>query len=223
MIESGERLRLTLYDSDRFSSDDSMGMVEFELADLLDENTRTEGAEAGLARRVDGLIPVRTGMKVSGSLTWSYQFYPLWKMEQDSERSHEIADELWNSEKHGDNDIGTGREGSVINNGLIYRLLGRMQPEALPWQAERQQRRLESIAWLTGERARETLEATEKPSPDRRSGILQFTITQCTDLELEKTKGTFSKGLKKDHRGAAGGSPGKLNSLWSRLYVPIRR
>jgi hypothetical protein len=41
------------------------------------------------------------------------------------------------------------------------------------WEEERKQRRQETLAWFSGEREREAMEAEVKPSEKLRSGVLQ--------------------------------------------------
>lgn len=154
---------------------------------------------------VSKLSPVKAGKAAQGELYWSHAFYPVWKMPQDDKAKTEMKDVEWQKEKHSSSDIGTSLEGSSLQNSLLYKLMSRLAPEPFPWEAERRKRRLESIAWLTGERARETLEASMAPSLSRRSGILQFGITQCMDLEVDTTSGTFSKSNRDSS--IAGGKP----------------
>jgi len=207
-IETGERVRIVVYDSDRFSADDAIGMVDVDLADLLEKgNGRQKRNE--LMEETTELKPTRHGMPAQGRLLWSHAFYPLWKMPQDDKQKTDIGKEEWDHTKRGENDIGTGREGQAQVPGLIYSLMGQLKPEPFPWEAERRKRRLESIAWLTGERARETLEASVKPNLERRSGILQFSVKQCINLEYQRTGKTFSSQSDKRSSSAAGGRPGE--------------
>lgn len=198
-----------VYDADRFSADDAIGMVDMDLADLLEKGNHRSEKKDMMEEQTD-LVPTKNGMPAQGRLFWSHAFYPLWKMPEDGKAQKAAGEEEWQHEKHGDDDIGTGREGQVQMPGLIYSLMGRLAPDPFPWEAERRKRRMESIAWLTGERARETLEASVKPSMDRRSGILQFAITQCNNLEYQRTGKTFASQSNKRHSGAAGGRPGKF-------------
>jgi hypothetical protein len=209
-IESGERLRLIVFDSDRFSNDDALGMISEDLADLLSTNQQEQSDNQEMLRRTDMLEPYRRGMTAKGSLTWSYAFHPIWKLPQGSKKEENIAKAGWNNERHSEADVGTGRTGRTQEPGLIYQFLERFKPEPLEWENERKKRRLESIAWLTGERSREVMEATQKPTLERRSGVLLFQIHQGIDIELERTGGTFTSALKRrGGAGVAGGPPGE--------------
>lgn len=211
-IESGERLRLIVYDGDRWSADDPLGMVSEDLAGLLGMAGDQQPEKRNWIERDDELKPRRKGYTAKGNITWSYAFYPIWKLPQDGEKEDELAQDAWSKEQHGSADRGTGRSGQVKEPGLLYKFLGRFKPEPLEWENERKKRRLESIAWLTGERARETMEATQKPTLERRSGVLLFQIHQAIDLELEKTGGTLTSAIKKrPGSGIAGGPPGEAD------------
>jgi hypothetical protein len=74
------------------------------------------------------------------------------------------------------------------------------------WEAERAKRREDTVAWFTGEREREEAEAAAAPTDELRSGILQFHIHQCVDLEVDSLDGTYSSALN-PRLSAAGGRP----------------
>jgi hypothetical protein len=182
-------------------------MVDEDLADLLERGNHRPKRDRLLEEETN-LVPTRNGMPAEGCMLWAHAFYPLWKMPQDSDAKKEIGAKEWQKESHGEDDIGTGRGGGAQVPGLIYAMMGRMKPEPLPWEAERRKRRMESIAWLTGERARESMEASLKPSLERRSGILHFGVLQGMDVELKHNNGTFGSQSSKKGSSAAGGKPG---------------
>jgi hypothetical protein len=143
-------------------------VVEVELADLLD-SASSASYTSGPIRRTDNLKSDKPGMRVSGLLTWSVRFAPLWQMStQDLQR------------QLGERDLG-GRKGDCTDPqpwwfDWVERIVGE-RPE---WVGEREQRRKETARWFTGERERDEMEVSEKPSEDLRSGVLQFHIHQCT-------------------------------------------
>lgn len=185
-IESGERLLLTIYDSDRYSSDDDLGLIELDLAELLDLN-ENQLRRHEMRRRIDDLSASRRGMRAEGQIEWSWEFAPLWQQPKDDKPSESQPDKKANSPQ-----------------GLLESLIEKIKPEPFPWQEEHERRRRNSLSWLSGDRAREALEAAGKPSLDRRSGVLQFTITQCQALEMRPSRGTFSS---KRTAGVSGGKP----------------
>ena len=161
-IESGERLRLRMVDADRFSADDAMGAVEVELAELADTSGTTHPDDPP-HRRVDPLKADRPGMRASGSLEWSVRFCPLWGIPPDQvqKRVEEMAKER----------IG---EPTAADRNLPWWLEWMNQWMDVPdWEGERAKRRQETLAWFTGERERDGMEAALRPPEDLRSGILQ--------------------------------------------------
>lgn len=185
-IESGERLLLTIFDSDRYSSDDDLGLVELDLADLLDLD-ENQLSRHEMRRRADDLRASRRGMRAEGQIEWSWGFFPLWQQPKDAKTPQAAAHDTPSS-----------------SQGLFASLIERIKPEPFPWQQEHERRRRDSLSWLSGDRAREALEAAGKPSLDRRSGVLQFTITQCQALEIRPNRSTFSS---KRTAGVSGGKP----------------
>ncbi|WVR00367.1 hypothetical protein IAU59_007510 [Kwoniella sp. CBS 9459] len=191
-IEAGEKLRLRASDSDRFSADDALGVVEVDLADLVDTHSDK------MYHRCDPLTADRPGMRSSGSLSWSVQFHPLWQMSQEETQAKVLqAREQRNSDcEPPDNRIPWWVE-------WIDKMV---EGKDEKWVQERHEKRKETMAWFTGEKERDELEAGMKPSEDIRSGILQFHIHQCIDLEVEPNNGTYSSHTSSS-RSAAGGKP----------------
>ncbi|KAN0063868.1 hypothetical protein ACQY0O_003474 [Thecaphora frezii] len=78
-LRDRERLRLTVFDADRFSADDPLGKVEISI-DSLVRKARLRGNEAGrslLETRLDRLKPMRRGAAVQGRIKYSVGFYEL--------------------------------------------------------------------------------------------------------------------------------------------------
>lgn len=163
-IESGESLRLRICDADRFSADDAVGVVEVELADLIDQTSSLSEPR----RRTDQLQSDAPGMKVSGSLTWSVRFAPIWHMPPEELERRMV-------------DMKAKRRGGCTDNppfwlDWVERIVGE-KPE---WVSERNERNKETLSWFTGEREKDEMEVMAKPSEEYRSGVLQFHIHQCT-------------------------------------------
>lgn len=189
-IDSGEKLRLRLCDSDRFSADDSLGVIEVDVAEIVDRSTRTPGEQ--LFYRRDELQPEHPGMRVQGMVDWSVRFFPLHKISQ-QELERRIEE---NRDKRG--------EGSTPAPWWLEWL--DKWCERPEWEKEREVRRKEMVQYFTGERIREEIEAGGKPGPNHPSGILQFHIHQAVDLELQSVTGTFA-GSGGKHRSPASGKP----------------
>ncbi|KAK8853111.1 hypothetical protein IAR55_003812 [Kwoniella newhampshirensis] len=190
-IEAGERLRLRVCDSDRFSADDDVGVLEVDLTELVDTTSDR------LHHRYDPLKGDRPGMRSSGTLEWSVQFCPLWQMSPDESAAK----------------IAKSREDKEVNcepkdqtppwwMQWIAKIIDGQDEQ---WVKDRAGKRKETMAWFTGEKEKDQLEADTKPKENLTCGILQFHIHQCNDLETEPLSGTYSGSHSK--RSAAGGPP----------------
>ncbi len=204
-VASGERINITLFDSDRFSADDALGLVEIDLVRMLEQGPSENNQ---LRRHTSELKATHSGMKVQGTLEWSWGFFGITKIAPQSDAKGQVENEELNGDKLGGDDKGTGRSGTAEQPGLLYRLMKGISPEPFPWELERRKRRLDSLAWLTGQRGREALEASQPPSKDNRCGVLNFHIHQAIELEMEDMAGTYTR-RRGAGSGAAGGRPGE--------------
>lgn len=166
-VESGESLRLRICDADRFSADDAVGIVEVELADLLDIASSSPHSDP--IRRNDALKSDKPGMRVSGSLTWSVRFAPLWHLPPEEARRR-VEEHRKLGKRKGDCD-----EAAPWWFDWVERFVGE-KPE---WVGERSERNKETAKWFLGEREKDEMEVMDKPAEGYRSGVLQFHIHQC--------------------------------------------
>ncbi|WWD03589.1 hypothetical protein V865_001643 [Kwoniella europaea PYCC6329] len=202
-IEAGEKLRIRACDSDRFSADDALGVVEVDITELVDTHS------SKLFFRTDDLKEDTPGMKCSGRLNWSVQFHGLWQMSSENikKRSMEtyvLEDDINPPEIH---QVPLWME-------MLSKIIDKNDEK---WYKNRQQKRKETLAWFNGEKERDRLEAEEKPDEGYRSGILQFHVHQCIDLEVEPLSGTYSSHTT-SRNSPAGGKPA-LESLTDRTPV----
>ena len=165
-IEAGEKLRLRVCDSDRFSADDAMGVVEVELADLVERGKQSSTEE--LDRRADELQGERPGMRTSGTLHWSVKFHGMWEMAPE-----EVHERMMERKK------GIKGEPEVVETPWWIEQIKKFAGEPASWSEDRKQRRKEAVSWITGEKEKDEMEATEAPSEELRSGVIQFHIHQC--------------------------------------------
>lgn len=165
-IEAGERLRLRVCDSDRFSADDAMGVVEVDVADLVERGK--DSSNEDLDRRRDDLQAERPGMRTSGSLHWSVKFHSLWEMAPE-----EVEERMLQRKRQ---KVG---EPDNLETPWWIEYLRKWSAEVPTWAEERRQRRKDTVAWFTGEKEKDEMEASEAPSTELRSGVLQFHLHQC--------------------------------------------
>nr|XP_018261000.1 uncharacterized protein I303_06717 [Kwoniella dejecticola CBS 10117]OBR83158.1 hypothetical protein I303_06717 [Kwoniella dejecticola CBS 10117] len=204
-IEAGERLRIRACDSDRFSADDAMGVVEVDVAELVDTHSDK------LHHRRDEFQADRPGMKCSGSLNWSIQFHGLWQMSEEEIKSRVKESKVLDG-KEGINP--PAMEKVPVWMEILSRIIDKNEEK---WYVNREKKRKETLAWFTGEKERDSLEVQGKPDENLRSGILQFHIHQCIDLEVEPLSGTYSSHTA-SKLSAAGGKPA-LEDLTDRTPI----
>ncbi|XP_044715365.1 c2 domain-containing protein [Hirsutella rhossiliensis] len=73
-----ERLRVQLWDSDRFTADDDLGRIEVPLKELMKDD-RSRGR---MWSRVDGFRALKAGDNMPGKLEWSVGYFAKTKMQQ---------------------------------------------------------------------------------------------------------------------------------------------
>lgn len=71
-LNINERLRVQLWDSDRFTADDDLGRVEMDLRDLM-HDPATVGR---MQDRVDGFKALKASERMPGKLEWSVGYFP---------------------------------------------------------------------------------------------------------------------------------------------------
>ncbi|KAJ8608370.1 hypothetical protein MRB53_039710 [Persea americana] len=71
-INVSERLRVQLWDSDRFTADDDLGRIEVDLEELM-KSPETNGQ---LHNRVDGFRNLKAGEEMPGKLEWQVGYFP---------------------------------------------------------------------------------------------------------------------------------------------------
>ncbi|BEI80276.1 hypothetical protein CcaverHIS002_0108050 [Cutaneotrichosporon cavernicola] len=192
-IEVGEQLLLKVWDSDRFSMDDSIGQVKVDIAEIIELSERTNhGYE--LFRRHDDLMPEQPGMRAQGQIDWSVRFFPLWQVpvSEFHRRLEAIRD------RRGDDDK------TVAPWWLKWLDDWIEKPE---WELERAKRRKEMVDNFTGERERDEIEAAMPPTDEFPSGVLQFHVHQCAELEMYPDAGTFSGSNISRRKSPASGKP----------------
>ncbi|GAB0136212.1 hypothetical protein EsDP_00004524 [Epichloe bromicola] len=73
-----ERIRVQLWDSDRFTADDDLGRIEVSLKDLM-QNKESRGR---MSKRTDGFRALKAGEDMPGKLEWSVGYFPKTRIQQ---------------------------------------------------------------------------------------------------------------------------------------------
>jgi len=143
-----------------------MGVVEVELTDLVERGKQSSTEE--LDRRADELQGERPGMRTSGTLHWSVKFHGMWEMAPE-----EVHERMMERKK------GIKGEPEIVETPWWIEQIKKFAGEPASWSEDRKQRRQEAVSWITGEKEKDEMEATEAPSEELRSGVIQFHIHQC--------------------------------------------
>lgn len=176
-----------------------MGIVDQDVGDIVERSANSTTTD--MFRQTSPLVSEQPGMRTQGELDWSVRFYPLWKMPDDELEKRIVA----LKDRRG--------EGHIAPPWWLEWLDKFMEKPT--WEAEREERRKETLEYFNGHRKRDEIEAESKPPADMSSGILQFHIHQCTDLELESLAGTYSGSSLSRRKSAASGKPA-LNDVIDR-------
>ena len=173
-----------------------LGIVEIDLTALVEDRNRTSTTPTD-DMRVDPLRPPKKGSKAQGMLTYSVQFFPL--------HHSAVVDKS-------EGGVPTLAEKKAARKAdslalpifhLSTKLAETFEPEPFDWEKDRIEKRKETVRWVTGQREREILEIEEKPSEERRSGILAWNVLSLQDLQVRALTGDF----KKSETSGAGGKP----------------
>lgn len=78
-VNVDERIRVQLWDSDRFTADDDLGRIEVSLKDLM-QNAQSRGK---MWDRTDGFRALKAGDGMPGKLEWSVGYYPKTQIQKD--------------------------------------------------------------------------------------------------------------------------------------------
>lgn len=73
-----ERLRIQLWDSDKFSADDDLGRIEVDLKQIM----RSDESNGRMWHRTDGFRALKSGDNMPGKLEWSVGYYSKTRIQQ---------------------------------------------------------------------------------------------------------------------------------------------
>ncbi|KAG5931979.1 hypothetical protein E4U53_001532 [Claviceps sorghi] len=77
-VNINERIRVQLWDSDRFTADDDLGRIEVSLRDLM----QNEESRGRMSTRTDGFRALKAGDGMPGKLQWSVGYFPKTGIQQ---------------------------------------------------------------------------------------------------------------------------------------------
>lgn len=161
-INAGEKLRIQIWDSDKFSADDDLGRVEVDLQDLM----HNEKSRNRMCDREDGFVGEDTTEKMPGTLIWSVGYFAKKKITEDQLSRQKAHPELKTEE-----DV-VKRAGETAERKLR---------EAQEHQKEMKQQQAQDFKELQDE-----LMQASPPPDDYPSGIFSIQIHNITGLEVQQ-------------------------------------
>lgn len=156
-----ERLRVQLWDSDRFTADDDLGRIELGLKDLM-ENAETKGR---MFDRTDGFKALKAEERMPGKLEWAVGYFEKAHI-QDAQLKQQMAD----------SDVRTKRQ-------LVEKVKASSQRKL----REAKKDEHKELKQLEAQQLKETedqLIIAAPPLEDYPSGILSIQIHEVTGLEV---------------------------------------
>ena len=168
-LNSAERLRLQLWDSDRFTADDDLGRIEVDLKELM----QSENSRGKMVDRADGFRALKAGSTMPGKLEWSVGYFPKTRIQQ-SQFEQQTHDPKTRSMEQLKEKVNKSCEKklreAMIKEGRNARDDGELEQQTL------QEMKTEQDAMIIS-----------APPPDGYpSGILSIQIHNITGLELER-------------------------------------
>ncbi|KAM3529191.1 hypothetical protein NHJ13051_002016 [Beauveria bassiana] len=164
-----ERLRVQLWDSDRFTADDDLGRIEVSLKEIM-ENPESNGK---MSDRADGFRALKSGDNMPGKLEWSVGYFPKTKI-LDSQFQLQTRDpRVRNMEQL---------------NKKVQRTCERKLREAMlkDTTLERHEEDLEKKRVLEFKTEHDEMIISAPPPEEYPSGLLSIQIHNLTGLEVKK-------------------------------------
>ncbi|VUC35988.1 unnamed protein product [Clonostachys rosea] len=177
-----ERLRVQLWDSDRFSADDDLGRIEVSLKEIM-SNKESHGK---MWDRTDGFKALKPGDEMPGKLEWSVGYFPKARIQQ-CQFDKQTVDTSVRSMEQLRVKVDESCERKLREAIFKERKTGRNEDEL------KQQKKQEL-------KAQQDAMIISAPPPDGYpSGIFSLQIHNITGLEVEKlSKATSDKHLESD-------------------------
>ena len=160
-IDAQERLRVQLWDSDRFTADDDLGRIEIDLQNLM------KSAKNVMLERKDHFQALRAGEEIPGTLEWSVGYFPKTGL-----MDYQVA------ARTGDSDVKTAAQLKRKSFEQSKRKLRESDKSESDEMKQLQQQDYQSTC--------DELISGTVPSDEYPSGILSIQIHQVVGLQLER-------------------------------------
>ncbi|CAM1504364.1 Fc.00g019550.m01.CDS01 [Cosmosporella sp. VM-42] len=170
-----ERLRIQLWDSDRFTADDDLGRIEVGLKDLM----RNKESNGQMSQRQDGFKALKSGDGMPGKLEWRVGYFSKTRIQQCQFDKQTHDPEVRSMEQLKKN----------VNESCERKLRETMFKEG---NTERDQSELEQQKAQELKSEQDAIIISAPPPDSYPSGLFSLQIHNITGLELEKMSKTES-------------------------------
>ncbi|KAF2863488.1 hypothetical protein K470DRAFT_103353 [Piedraia hortae CBS 480.64] len=165
-LDVGERLRIQLWDADRFTADDDLGRIELDLEHIM-KGKETRGR---IQRRTDGFRALKAEEEMPGKLEWGVGYFG---------KVHITDDQL--AKQTFDPDIRTWQQ----LKGKVEQQTERKLREAMIKEQPRSQDEFDQQKEQEMKKMEDAMIISAPPPDGFSSGILSIQIHQITGLELQ--------------------------------------
>jgi hypothetical protein len=160
-LDVDERLRVQLWDSDRFTADDDLGRIEMDLKELI-RNPETRGK---MSDRVDGFKALHAGEGLPGKLEWSVGYYP---------KVHIVGEQLKRQTAEPD----------IRSKDALEAMVEESANRKLREAKKDETRETEQLKWQQYKEVEDAMIISAPPLQKYPSGILAIQIHEATGLEV---------------------------------------
>ncbi|KXT06313.1 hypothetical protein AC578_9198 [Pseudocercospora eumusae] len=163
-----ERLRVQLWDSDRFTADDDLGRIEVGLKQIM----RSNDTNGKMCYRTDGFKALKAGESMPGKLEWQVGYFSKTRL-QSCQFQKQTYDESIRSQQDLDTKVQKTCE-RKLREAMIKKGRHSRTEQELKQQKEQERKMLEDAIIISA-----------PPPEDYPSGIFSIVVHQITGLELE--------------------------------------
>lgn len=164
-----ERLRVQLWDSDRFNADDDLGRIELDLKQLMKDH-ETNGR---MAERTDGFKALKAGEDMPGKLVWSLGYFSKTRIQ-----SCQLEKQTFDPDVHSMEELE-----KKVNDTCEHKLREALVKEG---SGSRDDSELEMQKAQEMKHRQDAMMISAPPPDGYPSGIFSIQIHQITGLELQK-------------------------------------
>jgi hypothetical protein len=164
-----ERLRVQLWDSDRFTADDDLGRIEVDLKHLM----KSEETNGTMHKRCDGFRALKKGQEMPGKLEWQVGYFSKTRIQDCQLKAQTYDPEI--------------RTMAQLRESVDTACANKLREASIKERdSDRDKRELEQQRAQELKATQDNMIISAPPPEDYPSGILSLVVHNITGLELEK-------------------------------------